>query len=89
VNNNVTNYFVTPVPATNMVTLMLDTKEATANAQLILTDMNGRTVMNQSLNIAKGMNAFNVPVANLPAGLYLLNVAGNNIKLSQKITVAH
>lgn len=89
VNNTVANYYVTPVPANNEVSMMIDTKENTDGAALFLTDMSGRTVFNRLITINKGMNAFSVNTASLPAGTYVLSVSGRNIKLSQKIMVAH
>ncbi len=89
VSINITAYYAAPNPANNSVALMLDTKENADAATLALTDMSGRTVSVQTINIAKGMNTFTVNTATVPAGMYLLSVQGNNIRLSQKLNIAH
>jgi hypothetical protein len=89
VNNTVANYHVAPVPANNQVSLMLDTKDATNGAVLMLTDVSGRTVYNQQVTVQKGMNTYSVNTSSLPAGMYVLSISGQNIRLAQKITVAH
>jgi hypothetical protein len=88
VNNTVANYHVAPVPANNQVSLMLDTKDATNGAVLMLT-VSGRTVYNQQVTVQKGMNTYSVNTSSLPAGMYVLSISGQNIRLAQKITVAH
>lgn len=89
VNNNISNYYAAPNPANNAVNLMIETKEATPNAQLAMVDMSGRVVSSQIINTVKGLNAYNINTANVPAGIYFLSVTGQNIKLTQKVTVAH
>lgn len=89
VNNTVAKYHVAPVPANNEVSMMLDTKEATNGAVMMLTDVSGRTVYNQQVTVQKGMNTYSINTASLPAGMYVLSLSGQNIKLAQKITVAH
>lgn len=89
VNNSLSNYYAAPNPANNSVALMLDTKESTEAATLALTDMSGRTVSVQTISVAKGINTFTLQTAHVPAGMYLLSVTGNNIRLSQKLNVAH
>ena len=89
INNTVANYYVYPQPATNAVSVMIDTKDATSGATLMLTDLAGRTVYSQPVTLNTGINTFSVPTANMPTGMYVLAVAGRNLKLAQKITVAH
>ena len=89
INNTVANYYVYPQPATNAVYIMIDSKDATNGAALMLTDLTGRTVYSQPVTLNSGINTFSVPTANLPGGMYVLSVAGQNLKLAQKITVAH
>lgn len=89
INNTVANYYVAPVPANNHVSLMVDTKENTDGAVLMLTDLSGRTVYNQPVTVEKGMNTYSINTGSFPAGMYVLSLNGQNIKLAQKITVAH
>ena len=89
VNNTIANYYATPIPANNQVTLMVDTKERSSGAVVMLTDISGRTVYSQPVSVEQGMNTFSVNTASFPAGMYVLSLSGQNIKLAQKITVAH
>ena len=89
VNNSISNYYAAPNPANNEVTLMMDTKESSENATIALVDMSGRTISRYTVNVNKGINAFSVNTAIVPTGLYLLSVTGTNIRLTQKINVAH
>ncbi len=89
VNNSISNYYASPNPANNQVTLMVDTRDAAENTTLALVDMSGRVVMQQPVSINRGVNAFTVNTANIPTGMYLLALKGSNLMLTQKISIAH
>jgi hypothetical protein len=89
VNNSISNYYAAPNPANNDLTLMIDTKERTDGAMLALTDISGRIISRQTVNVAKGINSFRLNTANIPAGMYLISVKGSNLQLAHKISVAH
>jgi hypothetical protein len=84
----VTAWSVSPNPAANEATLMLDAKKA-STAQLVITDMAGRTVQSANLDIKAGLNAFNLNTANWPAGIYAVQVAAADWKMSNRLVVAH
>ena len=68
---------------------MIDAKVATPAARLIVTDMAGRTVLNTSIAIQKGMNAFGLNTSSFTAGMYAVTVAGGDWKMSTRLVVAH
>ena len=82
-------WYVSPNPATNNASVMIDAKVATPSARLIVTDMAGRTVLNTSIAIHQGMNAFGFNTSAMPAGMYVVQVAGGDWKMSTRLVVAH
>jgi len=77
-----------PQPANNLMNLMVDAPQSDA-VQLLLVDMNGRTVMQNKLSLQAGMNAFSFTTGHLPGGLYMLQLTGKNFRHAQKVLVAH
>jgi hypothetical protein len=67
---------------------MIDAKKA-VSAQLIVTDMAGRSVQNTSVILKQGMNGFSLSTTAWPAGMYAIQVAGEGWKLSTRLVVAH
>jgi len=67
-----------PNPATDAVTVSI---EGEGSAQLVVTDVTGKVVMNNSLSLVNG--ASNVNIASLEAGMYVFNVTLENGKTSQ------
>jgi hypothetical protein len=63
--------------------------KAQGSAMLTLTDINGRALINKSVELNTGLNAFDISTNTLPEGMYLLSLNGNAVKLSQKVIVAH
>jgi hypothetical protein len=82
-------WYVSPNPATNNASVMIDAKVATPSARMIVTDMAGRTVLNTSIAIQKGMNAFGFNTSSLTAGMYAVTIAGGDWKMSTRLVVAH
>jgi uncharacterized repeat protein (TIGR03803 family) len=49
-------------------------------------DVTGRPCVNTELSLAWGYNSFTLPVSNIPAGVYIIRVSGDAIKLTKTIT---
>jgi hypothetical protein len=58
-----------PVPASTTATLLLDGFSNTI-AEIEVTDLNGRTVLNRSININPGENKIDIDVSSLSGGVY-------------------
>ena len=86
---SVTNWIVSPNPANHTASVMIDAKAANPAARMIVMDMAGRTMANMPIAIAAGMNGYNLNTANWPAGIYAVQVAGGDWKLSTRLVVAH
>lgn len=84
----VSNWTIAPNPAQNEAQIMMDVKTAT-NAQLVITDMAGRVVKTTSLSLKQGMNAFSLSTGAWPAGMYAVQIAGGDWKMSTRLAVAH
>ncbi|HEV2483563.1 MAG TPA: choice-of-anchor tandem repeat GloVer-containing protein [Puia sp.] len=53
---------------------------------LQLFDVTGRPCVNMELSLQWGLSSLSLPVPNLPAGVYIVRVAGEAIKLTKTIT---
>lgn len=61
------------------------TAAGNANEQIIVTDVLGRTVMQENVNVIEGMNNFNLDVSSLTSGTYILILRdGNNQMTSMR-----
>ncbi len=75
---------VRPNPVVNNVTVDINAI-VSEQANWQVTDMSGKTVLQHPVILTKGKNTFNINLASLPAGIYHLKVAGNNINQSIKL----
>lgn len=80
-------FLVVPNPAAADANLMIDAKNASPNARLMVTDMAGRVVANGTLNIRSGMNAFSLGSGNWVAGTYAVTVIGTDWKMTSQLVV--
>jgi hypothetical protein len=64
---------VSPNPATDNITIQIGAGAA-ARAALIITDVGGRKVVGQDINLYTGNNSLPVAVGSLPAGVYYVIV---------------
>lgn len=89
VANNVSEYSIYPNPANNKVNIMIDAREQANNAQIIVTDITGKAVMTTTVNIKKGLNAYQFDVTSYPSGTYVIMVVDDSWKIADKIIVQH
>ncbi len=68
-----TDFFVYPNPAHDKVTVSLDVNENT-DLVLQLTDVSGRVVLSQSVTGTAGLNTYELNLAHLSKGIYMLEV---------------
>jgi len=102
-NSNKLNYFLNvaggekeqaltgiyPNPADDHTMLQFEAK-ANSRADVLVTDMSGRTILHiPVLQTVAGKNQVNIPTANLPGGLYIVNVITEQAKHSLKLQVVH
>lgn len=87
-NNQPAAFTIAPNPASSEALLMIDGK-TTGNAQMIISDMAGRVIRQETLRLSNGVNAFSLNTASLPAGIYAVQVAAQGWKLGSRLVVAH
>lgn len=87
-NNEVLGHALVPNPANTHADLMLDIKEA-GNAQLLITDMNGRVMQHAAINIRKGLNGYRINTSGLATGTYMVTVTNGTWKSTDKLVVQH
>lgn len=75
---------VFPNPAQSNATLAFSMEHAT-ELQISIRDLSGRTLWQSIANAAEGFNVFQLPVANLPQGMYLVNISNGNRSTVSKL----
>ena len=88
VNNTISQHIIAPNPATTEANIVLTAKESTT-AQLVITDIAGRLIQNNTININQGLNAFKVNTSGFANGTYLVNITNGSWKVSNKLSVQH
>ena len=82
-------FSIYPNPAGSDINIMVDAKQSHSNTALTVTDITGKVMMQTTINLNKGFNAYSVNVAAYPAGTYIVTVANDSWKLSDRIVVQH
>lgn len=89
IENNISRYSIVPNPTTSKVNVLLDAKEYTDNAMIVVSDITGRVVMTNTVVLNKGLNALGFDMVSYPAGTYIITVAGEGWKVSDRMVVQH
>lgn len=75
-----------PVPAKNMLNLVLATERDT-KATILLVDISGKIMRQVRTDLQKGTNNLKVNIAGLSSGEYILKVVGSEVFKTQKVTI--
>jgi glucose/arabinose dehydrogenase len=75
---------IRPNPVVNNVTIEI-TAVVAEQANWLLTDIAGKTVWRNAVILTRGKNIININLAKIPAGIYFLKIAGNNISQAVKL----
>ena len=87
--NEANSLSVYPNPASDIVNLNF-ALPANQPATITLSDMTGRTVSSISVNATTGNNNnISIPVANIPAGMYLVQLQSASGNITRKVSIAH
>jgi hypothetical protein len=86
-NAPLVDFGVYPNPARSEANLVFTANKATSQATLTLTDVYGKLVFRNKLQVAKGLNGFVLPVGQLNAGLYLATLRLGNEVFAEKLVV--
>jgi hypothetical protein len=71
---------VAPNPVSDVLNVAFDSKKD-QNIRISLTDMTGRTVISTQKDAVQGVNAFQIPAAQLSAGIWMLRLEnGQEVK---------
>jgi extracellular elastinolytic metalloproteinase len=81
-----TDVSIFPNPADDFVNVKISSERA-GEATIQLISVDGRMVYNQSLNLLPGGVTTNINTAELPAGIYMIQVVGANQISTTKLTV--
>lgn len=88
-NSAFSNAVVRPNPADQFAIVELNNNKLNGEIVVSLTDMLGNTVYHQVMNINGANNTFKVETANIPAGMYFVNLENANDKVTIKLVVKH
>jgi hypothetical protein len=78
IENNLTIY---PNPNSGQFTVEITSKELYNDAEIILTEITGKVISVQKLNITVGMNQLFINNANLQKGIYIATLSGANAQV--------
>lgn len=81
ITSNAIAYGVYPNPTKSATLFTLESK-TTQNAQLVITDINGKMISKNEIAIRSGLNAYNLPTENIANGTYLISVKSDNININ-------
>lgn len=88
INAYVNNMLIAPNPAIGgAANLLVDAKQELKNAQLVITDLSGRVVMNAAQNIKAGFHQLRLDVSRFPAGVYVVQLSGAGFSTKQKMVI--
>jgi len=79
-------YVVAPNPTNGNFQVLIDAK-VTEQFGLIITDITGRSVYSKPLDIVNGFNAITVSDLKLSSGVYFINLAYKNEKITKKLII--
>jgi hypothetical protein len=73
------NIVIGPNPTSGklVITATLNNAEA---AMIVISDVNGRTVLSRPWHVQKGMNVQTLDISGFPAGTYLVNIQGKQVR---------
>jgi hypothetical protein len=75
---------ISPNPTSNNALLTVQAS-ASGQAQLHIISSTGTIINSASITVAQGLNAYNIPTAQLASGLYTISITGSNIKASKQL----
>lgn len=86
VNSLVSQYSVSPNPASTQLSVSIDAKQS-AQARINIYNISGSIVKSFPIQVNSGLNAYAIPTQFIPAGNYILNVEGSNININEIFTI--
>ncbi len=88
INGNIASVALYPNPAAGQqVTLIYSFNNEVSDARVILSDMAGRMVRNESLNTVNGLHQHTISTSGLNAGIYIVNLVTDKGNTQQKLIV--
>ncbi len=75
-----------PNPTSDMITLTYQSNDAN-NVNLVVTDVSGKVVINQVMGTQSGDQKTRVDLSDVQAGIYLVHLITDGVKLSEKVVV--
>jgi hypothetical protein len=75
---------VSPNPAQNEALVSVEAKQS-AKAMLVVTTTTGQLIASRSIELAQGINAFNLNLSNIATGTYNISIKGQGINLSKML----
>lgn len=75
---------VYPNPATNLLTLSVNSSKQYAGCQLNISNVIGQNVYGQEVDLSSGANKFDIDIANLRAGVYIISLQNGKDMVTSK-----
>jgi len=75
---NIENIYPNPTSPAQGITLMLNTDTDYGEGHINITDMLGKTLIQQPINLKQGKQELHVLTDRLPSGIYTVHLRGNS-----------
>lgn len=85
--SDIVSFIAYPNPTNNILHINYTTNSTIQNGQIVLTDINGKQVINLPSSFNKGKNEMSINLKSIPFGTYLLLLKDSNGILAQKTIV--
>ncbi len=83
------NLLIYPNPANDLLIVDLYHEQFIQDAKVSIIDLKGNVLYDIHTSIEKGTNSYRLKVSNVPSGMYMLQVKGDNLKINRKVLVSH
>ncbi|MFM9055895.1 MAG: T9SS type A sorting domain-containing protein, partial [Bacteroidota bacterium] len=80
------NAYVYPNPVQGTATLYVES-ERSEQLAVQLSDLSGRNLVTQKLDVQEGVSTFNINVNGFPAGIYFMNLRSQNVEQTIRILI--
>jgi len=81
------NAYVYPNPVQGNATLYIESEQA-GQMQVRLSDLSGRLLISQGLEVMEGVSTFNINTTGFPAGLYFMHIQNDTVEQTIRILIS-
>jgi len=86
VNNSISQVAVYPNPSNGEnTTLLFSSEKQLSNVSVVITDLNGRELSSETINVGEGVNTYSLNTKELNSGIYFIRLNAGSYTTTQKL----